>query len=245
MKDRLILVTGAGGGLGNCVVKELVCNGFTNIVAQYRNRMGNVCDHLDNLSGGSEARLFNCELSASDSVERMHSDIKKRFGNVYGVVNLAGSSVNGVTWKMSSTDFSRVLSDNLLSCFNVCHEFVQDMREQEEGRIINATSIIGFTGCAGAAAYCAAKAGVVAFTKSLALEVASKSVTANALGLGYFDSGLIEQLTPEMQADVIKRTPLKRLGSAEDVGGLVKYLLSDEASFVTGQVLHVNGGLYL
>lgn len=245
MKDKLILVTGAGGGLGNCVVEQLIASGYTNVVCQYRNRLGVLCSTLDGLSGGSEARLFKCELSAGDAVEVMHGRIKERFGNVHGVVNLAGASVNGMTWKMSSTDFSRVLNDNLLSCFNVCHEFVQDMREQEEGRIINATSIIGFTGCAGAAAYCAAKAGVVAFTKSLALEVASKGVTANAMGLGYFDSGLIEQLTPEMQADVVKRTPLKRLGSADDVGGLVKYLLSDEASFITGQVLHVNGGLYL
>ncbi len=245
MSSKLILVTGAGGGLGNGLVKELVEYGFTNIVAQYRNRVGNVCSTLDKLSGGSEARLFKCELGASDAVAEMHRSIKERFGPVYGVVNLAGSSINGVTWKMSATDFSRVLNDNLISYFNVCHEFVQDMREEEEGRVINASSVIGSTGCAGAAAYCAAKAGVVGFTKSLALEVASKGITANVLGLGYYDSGLIEQLSPEMQADVIKRTPLKRLGTAEDIGGIVRYLLSPEASFITGQVMHVNGGLYL
>ncbi len=237
MNDKLILVTGAGGGLGNGVVKNLIENGHTNIVCQYRTRLGNLTLPAE--------RLFRCELGSAEQVAAMHRDIKERFGPVHAVINLAGSSINGVTWKMTATDFSQVITDNLLSYFNVCHEFVQDMREQEAGRIINATSIIGFTGCAGAAAYCAAKAGVVGFTKSLALEVASKGITVNALGLGYFDAGLIDQLTPEQQSDVKKRTPAKRLGTADDIGGIIRYLISDASSFVTGQVLHVNGGLYL
>ncbi len=235
--DKLILVIGGGGGLGNGVVKNLIDNGYTNIVCQYRTKLGSLSLSAD--------RLFRCELGSAEQVATMHHAIKERFGSVHVVINLAGSSINGVTWKMTATDFNQVITDNLLSYFNVCHEFVQDMRENNGGRIINATSIIGFTGCAGAAAYCAAKAGVVGLTKSLALEVANKGITVNALGLGYFDSGLIDQLTPEQRSDVIKRTPAKRLGTSEEVGGIIRYLISDEASFITGQVLHVNGGLYL
>lgn len=244
MKDKLILVTGAGGGLGTAVVKNLIDGGYTNIVCQYRNRLGNLQSTVEGLSN-SKDRLFKCELGSADEVAALHASINEKHGHVYAVINLVGSSINGVTWKMSASDFNRVLTDNLVSYFNVCHEFVQDMREKQEGRIINATSIIGFTGCAGAAAYCAAKAGVVGFTKSLALEVANKNITVNALGLGYFDSGLIEQLSKDQQEDVKKRTPMKRLGSADDIGGIVKYLIGPDASFITGQVLHVNGGLYL
>lgn len=243
--DDLVLVTGAGGGLGNGLVKDLVSHGFKNVMCVCRSRTGDLQQTLADTDRAAWRVWKHTDLSRYDEVEAMRDAVKTLFGVPRAIINLAGSSSNGMAWKLEPDAFAKVMHDNVMSTFNVCHAFLPDMRRAGNGRIINTTSIVGFTGVAGASAYCASKAAVVGFTKSLSLEVANRGITVNALGLGYFDSGLIEQLTPEMKQDVVKRTPLNRLGKASDVGAAVRYLLSDDASFVTGQVLHVNGGLYL
>jgi NAD(P)-dependent dehydrogenase (short-subunit alcohol dehydrogenase family) len=160
------------------------------------------------------------------------------------VVNIAGGSSNGMSWKMPSAEFVRILHANLLSTFLVSREFIPGMREQGGGRIINVSSVIAHTGVAGASHYCAAKAGIEGFTKAVAQEIASKGVTINALALGYFDQGIIADVPEELLQTIKARVPLRRLGRSEELAPLVSYLLSEAAAFMTGQVLHLNGGLY-
>ncbi len=172
----------------------------------------------------------------------MKTDIFSQWGGLWGLVNLAGASTNGMSWKLAAEDFRRVTEDNLVSTFLTTKAFLPEMRNAGRGRIVNISSIVGHTGVPGAAHYCAAKAGIDGFTRATALEVANKNITVNSISLGYFEYGLIEQV-PKEQVDAIRAAiPLKRLGKAEDIGALLAYLLSADSGFMTGQTIHLNGG---
>ena len=145
---------------------------------------------------------------------------------------------------MSKESFVDVVNANLLSAFLCSKEFIPQMREQASGRIINFSSVVAFTGTVGSAHYCAAKAGVVGLSKALSLELASKNITVNTVALGYFDRGLINDVSETLQEEIKGRTPIKRFGQANEVGSLVTYILNKDAEFTTGQVFHINGGLY-
>ena len=145
---------------------------------------------------------------------------------------------------MSLEDFREVIDDNLTSTFLCCREFTPGMRKLEAGRIINFSSIVASTGTVGAAHYCAAKAGIIGWTKAMALELAPKRITVNALALGYFNYGLIHQLTPELQNEIKGKIPLGRFGDAKEIGGYVRFLLGEEGQYTTGQTLHINGGQF-
>lgn len=238
------LITGSNGGIGQHVVRYLLSQGDRNIFCHYRSENDRVVGALEEAGLDPDKHSFKADLNDEGSIEEMASFIRSEFGGISHLVNVAGSSSNAMSWKMSKSDFTRVLNDNLVTTFLCCKAFVPDMRERKHGRIVNFSSIVGATGIAGAAHYAAAKAGLVGFTKSLALELASRGITANALALGYFDTGLIDSVPSDMQAEIMKRIPLGRFGSRPDIGSAVKYLLSDEAQFLTGQVIHLNGGQY-
>jgi NAD(P)-dependent dehydrogenase (short-subunit alcohol dehydrogenase family) len=236
---KTILLTGASGGLGTELVKFLI-NDY-NVVCQYRKNDG----PLRQIFGEKfDNHCFKAELTDETQVTELKKKVET-FGPTWGIINLAGASSNSMSWKMSATQFKDAFSDNLLSTFLVSREFIPGMREQNAGRIINISSVIAFTGAIGASHYCAAKAGVVGLTKALALELANKNITVNALALGYFDRGLITQVPVAMQDDVRNRTPLKRFGHVHEMAGMIRYLLSDDGSFTTGQVHHINGGIHL
>lgn len=243
-RDRLIVVTGASGGLGSAVVGYLKSNGYDNVVCQYRSQDAALREVCARKNMSFDHVCFKADLTDEDDVVRFHDWCTYFHGKPFGLVNLAGGSSNSMSWKLTKEEFIKTIDVNLLTTFLTCKAFIPGMREQGEGRIVNVTSVVGFSGVAGASHYCAAKAAVVGFTKSIALELASKSVTANALGLGYFDTGLITQVPEAMQQDIKQRIPLKRFGTSNEVGGAVRYLLSDEGAYSTGQVLHINGGVY-
>lgn len=242
---RPILVTGAGGGIGSALVDHLLSHGYPCVMGQYKTRSDKLEAVLTKHDLDPIRHSFSGNMAADDDVGRLYDRFQREFGAPWGIINLAGASFNGMSWKTSSEQFMDTFEANVLTTFNVCKQFIPGMREANSGRIINASSIVGFTGAVGAASYCAAKAAVVGLTKSLALELAPKNITANVLGLGYFDCGLIEQVPPTMQEEIKARTPAKRFGNVDEIGGLVRFLLSDESAFTTGQVLHMNGGLYL
>ena len=171
--------------------------------------------------------------------------MRSAHGAIWGLVHFAGSTSNGMSWKLSLEEFNRVIHANLTSTFLTCREFIPGMREANGGRIITISSIVAFSGIAGAAHYSASKAGVVGLTKSLALELASKKITVNALALGYFNHGMIHTVPENLRAQIRTRIPTDRFGEADEIGGMLKYLLSADGAFLTGQTLHINGGQYV
>lgn len=239
-----ILVTGAGSGIGLSIVETLLSNGFTQLICQYRNRNVELFDLLKKFNLSPEEYTIKAELTDEVDISKINEFGKNKFGNIYGLINVAGASTNSMSWKMTKDDFTKVINANLLSTFLCSKEFIPEMREQGIGRIINFSSVVAFTGTVGSAHYCAAKAGVVGLSKALSLELANKKITVNTIALGYFDRGLINDVSIELQEEIKSKTPIKRFGQANEVGALIKYILGLDAEFTTGQVFHINGGLY-
>ncbi|MCX6842140.1 MAG: SDR family NAD(P)-dependent oxidoreductase [candidate division WOR-3 bacterium] len=240
-----ILVTGAGGGIGLALVGYLLSKGIRRIVCQYRSQYQELAGLLAAHGLSPSEHCVCAELTDEAQVKNLRMQANERFGGIWGLINLAGRSSNAVSWKLSKEEFLQVISDNLLTTFLCTREFTPDFRARESGRIINVTSVVAFSGVFGAAHYAAAKAGIVGFTKAVALELANKNVTVNVLALGYFEYGLINQVPVALQDEIRARTPLKRFGKGREIGGIIEYLLSEDGGFTTGQVLHLNGGLYL
>ncbi len=244
MSGKMILITGANGGIGQYIARYLLSRGERNVVLHYRSANENVDRLLREFGMDPKMHAVQADLLDEAAVIDIAGTLKERFGGVNRLVNVAGSSSNAMSWKLPSTEFVRILNDNLVTSFVCCKAFIPDMREGNYGRIINFSSIVGFTGMAGASHYAAAKAGLGGLTKSLALELASKGITVNAIALGYFNAGLIETVPPDLREDIKNRIPMRRFGHEQDIGTLVSYLLSQEAGFMTGQVLHLNGGQF-
>jgi 3-oxoacyl-[acyl-carrier protein] reductase len=238
------LITGSNGGIGLAVSEHLLSRGERNLAFHYRTSNAHITQCLARFGLDPSKHLFKADLCNEEELNSMRRNIESKLGRVLGLVNVAGASSNSMSWKTSLSDFKKVIDDNLTSTFLSCREFIPGMREAGSGRIINISSIVAFTGTAGAAHYAAAKGGIISFTKSLSLELAPKNITANALALGFFEYGIISHLTPEMQSDVKSRIPLKRFGNAQDIGSYIHFLLSESAGFTTGQTIHINGGLY-
>lgn len=244
MSDGVILITGANGGIGQYVADYLLTQGARNIVCHYRSNNDKVQSLLNKFDLDPEKYSIKADLVDELSIQSMGNAIKEQFGGVSRLVNVAGSSSNAMSWKMSKNEFMKVIDDSLLSSFLCSKVFIPEMREKKFGRIINFSSIVGFTGMPGASHYCAAKAGLIGLTKSLALELAPKGITVNSIALGYFNAGLIESVSPELQLEIKKKIPMSRFGDQQDIGAAVTYLLSPESQFYTGQVMHLNGGQF-
>lgn len=243
MTDGPILVTGANGGIAQHVVRHLLERGRRDVLLHFRGDRDRV-DAVMAEFGLDASHAVQADLCDEASVDRMRDAIEARHGALGALVNVAGSSSNAMSWKLDVAEFRRVVDDSLLSTFLCCKAFVPAMREKRFGRIVNFSSIVGATGVAGAAHYAAAKAGIVGFTKSIAQELASRGITANALALGYFDTGLIHSVPEPLQAEIRARIPVARFGTQADVGAAVEYLVGRDAAFLTGQVIHLNGGQF-
>jgi NAD(P)-dependent dehydrogenase (short-subunit alcohol dehydrogenase family) len=242
--EGVIVLTGAGGGLGRNLTSYLLAEGYRNLALVCRGRKDGLDALLKERDLDPEKHIFNAELSDEKEVSGLRASIEQNLGNVNGLVNLAGASTNGLSWKLSKEDFLKVIDDNLMTTFVCCKEFIPGMRERGDGRIINISSVVASTGVAGASHYSAAKAGIIGFTKSLSLELAAKRITANTISLGYFQHGLIDHVNEELQAAIKDKIPLKRFGSAAEIGGVLEFLLSSQGAYTTGQNIHINGGLY-
>jgi len=240
-----IIITGSNGGLGSVLVESLLLAGVTNLACHYRNDTGEITRILNYYGIAPQEHLFHAELALEEDVKAMEADIRTRLGAPWGLVNMAGCSSNGISWKLPLSDFNAVLQGNLVSTFLTTKTFLPGMFEQGGGRIINISSVIAHSGAPGASHYCAAKAGIEGFTRAVALETAGRKVTVNALALGYFDKGIISHIPPDVLDDIRQDIPQKRLGRASEIYSLVNYLLGPESAYMTGQVLHVNGGYFL
>ena len=242
--ENLTLITGSNGGIGLGVAEYLLNNGIRNLACHYRSSNTNISNLLQKFDLRPENHLYRSDLLDEDSVHKMRQDINNNLGVVRNLVNIAGGSTNGVSWKLSLEDFKKVVDMNLTTTFICSKEFIPDMRNAKEGRIINTSSVVASTGVPGASHYCAAKSGIEGFTKSISLELAKSNITANTIALGYFNVGIISHVPKEIQETIKTTIPLKRFGNTNEIGSLVKYLLSKDSNFVTGQTLHINGGQY-
>jgi NAD(P)-dependent dehydrogenase (short-subunit alcohol dehydrogenase family) len=240
-----IVVTGSNGGLGKHVVSFLLSAGVRDIVCHYRSANDGVMRLLSGSGLVPDRHLFRADLEHEGEAQALADATLERFGRVWGIVNLAGSSSNAMSWKLGASEFQRIVNANLLSTFLSCRAFLPGMREAGGGRIVNISSVVAHAPLAGAAHYCAAKAGIEGLTRAIAVEVAAKKVTVNCLALGYFNAGIIETV-PAPALEMVKgRIPLARLGDGAEAAAMIHYLLDVRAGFITGQVLHVNGGQYL
>jgi NAD(P)-dependent dehydrogenase (short-subunit alcohol dehydrogenase family) len=239
-----IVITGANGGIGSALVASLLAADVRNLACHYHRSAGRIAKVLADYDLGENC-LFLADLTSEVEVSTMVATIQDRLGAPWGLINLAGSTANSISWKLSLADFNRVLQTNLTSTFLTTRAFLPGMRSQGGGRIINISSVVARTGIPGTSPYCAAKSAIEGFTRAVAMETANRRITVNALALGYFDKGIIAEV-PEGVLDGIKeRIPLKRLGRVPEVSALVRYLLSPESEYMTGQMLHLNGGLWM
>jgi len=234
LEGKLALVTGASRGIGRAIAAELASAGAS-VVVGYRSG----AEEAEALAAEIGGRAVQADVADPEQATRLVEEA----GDPDILVNNAGLTRDGLILRMSDEDWRTVLDTNLSGVFHTCRAAARGMMKKRAGSIVNLTSVVGIHGNPGQTNYAASKAGIIGFTKSLAKEMASRGVRANAVAPGYIQTALTEVLPDEVQQAILANTPLARLGTPEDVAGAVRFLCSDEASFVTGEVLLVDGGL--
>jgi len=243
LEGRVALVTGASRGIGRAIALALAARGAAVVAAARGEHAQDTVDEIAAQGGRAEAAAL--DVTDAEMVERLVAGVLERHRRLDVLVNNAGITRDQLMLRMKREDWDAVIQTNLTAAFSCAHAVLKPMIKQRAGRIINITSVVGQAGNAGQANYAASKAGLIGFTKALALEVASRNVTVNAVAPGLIDTDMTRRLPGAAQDDWAERIPLKRLGTPEDVAAAVVFLASDEASYITGHVLAVNGGMYM
>jgi 3-oxoacyl-[acyl-carrier protein] reductase len=244
MTNRIAVVTGASRGIGRACALELSKAGAkVALAARQVDKMEEVASEIR--AAGGEAFVVAMDLSSHDSIKEAFALVAKDFGAVNILVNNAGVTRDGLALRMKPADWDSVIQTNLSGTFFCIQQVLSPMIRERWGRIVNVSSVVGESGNAGQANYVASKAGVIGLTKALAQEMASRSVTVNAVAPGFIETDMTASLKDEVKAAVLGNIPLKRFGKAEDVATAVRFLASDEAGYITGHVLDVNGGMYM
>jgi 3-oxoacyl-[acyl-carrier protein] reductase len=243
MEGRVALVTGASRGIGRAIAKTLAARGAAVVAAARERHAAPVADEIR--AAGGQAEAVTLDVTAGESIEAALATTLSRFGRIDVLVNNAGIARDQLMLRMKREDWDAVLATNLTAAYACAQAVLKPMVRQRSGRIINITSVVGQTGNAGQANYAASKAGLIGFTKALALEVASRNITVNAVAPGLIETDMTRAISEGAHEAWADRIPLKRLGTPDDVASAVAFLASDEASYITGQVLAVNGGMYL
>ena len=237
---KVALVTGGTRGIGASISRKLKADGFA-VAAVYASN--------DSIAAGfrkeTGINVFKFNVTEYAAVENGISEILKQLGHVDVLVNNAGITRDSFMHKMTADQWHEVIDTNLSSCFNTCRVVVPSMREKGYGRIINISSINGQKGQIGQTNYSAAKAGIIGFTKALALENATKGITVNCICPGYTETEMTSKMTPETLKGIVSQVPLGRLGQPEDIARTVSFLAAEEASFITGSTFSINGGHYM
>ncbi|PJF31020.1 MAG: 3-oxoacyl-[acyl-carrier-protein] reductase [Candidatus Thermofonsia Clade 1 bacterium] len=245
LAERVAVVTGASRGIGRAIALELARRGAA-VVVNY-NASAEAAEQVVAAiqSGGGRALAVQADVSDLAQAEALIKAAQTTFGKLDILVNNAGVTRDGLLMSMKEADWDAVLNTNLKSAWSCCKAAVRGMIRQRSGRIVNITSVVGISGQAGQTNYSASKAGLIGFTKSLAREVASRGITVNAVAPGFITTDMTANLSAELMAEISKRIPLGRYGTPEDIAYAVAFLVSDEASYITGQVLTVDGGLIM
>jgi 3-oxoacyl-[acyl-carrier protein] reductase len=241
LKDKVALITGAAQGIGKEIAVTLSNEGAKIIVADINLQLSEETSK----ELRTESAPLALDVSDFDQVEKNIKNIAGNFGRIDILVNNAGIVKDALFLRMKKEDWDRVLKVNLDGAFNVCKAVVPFMVKQRSGKIINISSIIGEMGNIGQSNYAASKAGLIGFTKSLAREVAARNITVNAVAPGYIDTEMTKKLPEDVKEKMLQLIPVKRLGTTGDVANAVLFLASPEADYITGQVINVNGGMYM
>ena len=244
MKDRVAFVTGASQGIGRACAVELARAGAQVVVgARQQDKLSQLAEEIRAQGGRAEA--VSLDVSSPDSIKDAFSQAAETFGPIAILVNNAGITRDGLALRMSRENWHQVLETNLTGGFLCAQAVLQGMMRQRWGRIINVTSVVALSGNSGQANYVSAKAGLIGLTKSLALEVASRNITVNAVAPGFIATPMTEGLDEKVREKILSSVPLKRMGEPDEIAKAVAFLAGEDASYITGQVVSVNGGLYL
>lgn len=244
LEKQVALVTGASRGIGNAIAMALAGAG-ANVVGTSTTAQGASAFSLSLASHGYNGRGMVLDVADAASIEALLKDLEAAGQMPTILVNNAAVTRDTLLLRMKAEDWDQVLATNLTSVFRLSKGCLKRMMKERHGRIVNLTSIVGVTGNPGQANYAAAKAGVLGFTKSLAKEVASRGITVNAVAPGFIDTDMTRALTEEQRSVLLNQIPMGRLGSPADVAATVLFLCSEPAGYITGETLHVNGGMYM
>jgi len=243
-ENKVAMVTGGGGGIGRGIALRLAQEGARLVVPDLNEAAANETVDAVRQAGG-QALAIKTDVSDAEAVQHAFALALESFGDLHILVNNAGTTRDGLILTMKDKDWLAVLAINLTSAYLCSKAAVKHMVRRRYGRIVSISSVVGLAGQAGQTNYAASKAGIIGFTKSLAKEVGSRGITVNAVAPGFIPTALTDVLSEEQRQATIKATPLGRLGKIEDVANAVAFLASDEASFITGHVLSVDGGLVM
>jgi 3-oxoacyl-[acyl-carrier protein] reductase len=242
LKGRVALVTGASRGIGAAIARALAGSGAT-VIGTATTTEG--AEKISSALAGEQGRGAILDIASAESVQALFADLQKSEGVPTIVVNNAGITRDNLLLRMKAEEWDDVLATNLSGAYRVCKASLRGMMKARHGRIINIASVIGVMGNAGQANYAAAKAGIIGFSKSLAREVGSRMITVNVVAPGFIDTDMTRVLTDDQRQAMLSQVPLGRLGESSDIADAVTFLASDAAAYITGETLHVNGGLLM
>jgi 3-oxoacyl-[acyl-carrier protein] reductase len=239
LNGKVVLITGATGGIGKSIARKMRETGAKLILSGTRQ------DVLNNIVSefGNEAKGIVTDLNDKDDIISLADEAEKCFGQIDVLINNAGVTADNLFMRMKDEDWEKVININLTAAMRLTRQVIRGMIKKRFGRVIFISSVVGYTGNAGQTNYSASKSALVGLTKSLALEVASRGITCNLIAPGFISTPMTDKLSDDQKNNIVKNIPVNRLGMPDDISNACVYLASDEASFITGSTLHINGGM--
>ena len=243
--NNVAVITGGNRGIGKQIALKLAKAGY-DIAINYRSEEEDLEPFTSEIKEtGVEVFTYKCDVTVFEECEDFIKNVISKFGKIDVLVNNAGITKDGLLMRMKKEDFESVIDVNLIGTFNITRNVIPYMVKAKSGRIVNIASVVGISGNAGQTNYSASKAGIIGFTKSLAKEVASRNITVNAVAPGFIQTKMTDVLKDDVKEEISKQIPLKRFGTTDDVANAVNFLASEESSYITGQVLNIDGGMLM
>ena len=239
-KNKKIIITGATGGIGNELIKKFVSlDGKVLATGTNSEKLSKLKNNFNNIE------TLKFDISKHSEIEKFIDESYAKLGGLDILINNAGITLDNLSLRMKTEEWQRVIDINLSSTFYMCKYGIKKMLKNKFGRVVNVTSIVGHTGNIGQANYTASKAGIIAMSKSLAIEYAKKNITINCVSPGFIQTNMTDKINEEIKENLMTRIPMNRLGNGEDVSNSVAFLASEASSYITGETIHVNGGMYM